>query len=112
MNTFNSTKSGIFFLLNVFIFVGCNNLDSYQPQTHAVEIKDMKFQPAALTVHKGDTVIWINKDMVAHDVTEENKAWASPALASDASWKKAITTSESYYCSIHVVMKGKLTVEE
>jgi plastocyanin len=31
-----------------------------------VEIKDMKFQPAEITVKKGDTIVWINHDMVTH----------------------------------------------
>ena len=75
------------------------------------EIKDVKFKPDELKVHNGDTVTWINKDIVVHDVTEENKARASPPLSTDASWKKVITKSDSYYCSIHVMEKGTLIVE-
>ncbi|MFA5297301.1 MAG: plastocyanin/azurin family copper-binding protein [Lutibacter sp.] len=113
MKAFNFIKNGIFFLLPILLLVySCDSKPSYIPQAHVVEIKDMKFQPAELNVHKGDTVIWINKDIVAHDVTEDNKAWASPPLTTDAIWKNVITKSDSYYCSIHVVMKGKLTVEE
>jgi plastocyanin len=124
MKAFNTIKSSIVLLLTVLIFVGCNNQESnkvptesaekesHKSQTHIVEIKGMMFEPANLIVHAGDTVIWINKDIVAHDVTEVNKAWASPKLESDSSWKKVITKSDSYYCSIHLVMKGDLTVEE
>ncbi len=112
MKIANFMKSGVFFFLSILVFTGCESQNSYQPQTHIVEIRDMKFQPAELNVHKGDTVIWINKDIVAHDVTEQDKVWASPALASDSSWTKIIMQSDAYYCSIHVVMKGKLTVEE
>lgn len=81
------------------------------PKSHIIEIKDMKYQPAELTVNKGDTVIWINKDIVPHDVAEINKAWTSPLLMTGDTWKKVITKSDSYYCSIHVVMKGKLIVK-
>ena len=115
MKVLNSIKSSIFFFLSFMLFVGCTNQDSYsayKPQTHIVEITGMKFVPAELEVHKGDTVVWINKDLVVHDVTEDNKAWASPPLASESSWKKAITQSDTYYCSVHVIMKGKLTVVE
>lgn len=124
MKTITFIKIGLFYFLFLLIFVGCNNHNSeetqtiistesdYQPQTHVVEIKDMQFQPADLQVNIGDTVTWINKDMVAHDVTEEQKAWASPPIPSDSSWKKVITNNESYYCSIHVIMKGKLTIAE
>lgn len=34
-----------------------------------VIIKGMAFSPSELRVHKGDTVVWINEDIVAHNVT-------------------------------------------
>lgn len=125
MKTFNSVIRVTFFLLFILLLVGCKKQEStatepmptdakqetYKPKMHIIEIKDMKFEPEEIQVHVGDTVIWVNKDMVAHDVTQTNKEWASPALASNASWKKAVTKSDSYYCSIHVVMTGKITVE-
>src|SRR6185437_11194964 len=58
------------------------------PQVHAVTIDQMKFDPAVVTVKKGDTVIFYNRDMVTHDITEEHsKAWTSKPLPADASWK-------------------------
>ena len=79
---------------------------------YTIEIKAMKFQPAELVVQKGDTVVWVNKDIVAHDVTEEpGNVWRSPALATGQSWTFIVTESANYYCSIHVVMKGKLLVQ-
>jgi plastocyanin len=72
----------------------------------------MKFQPAELIVNSGDTVVWINRDIVAHDVTEEPaKAWASPVMPAGASWSMVVNKSEHYYCSIHVVMKGNILVQ-
>lgn len=79
---------------------------------HTVLIKQMKFEPAELNLHKGDTVLWINKDITDHDVTEETKkAWTSSKLMVGKSWTKVVKESANYYCSIHVVMKGKLIVE-
>lgn len=79
---------------------------------HTIEIKDMKFIPETLDVHKGDKVIWVNKDIVEHDVTElTKKEWASSRLAKDASWSLVVTKSESYYCDLHVVMRGKIIVD-
>ncbi len=113
MTASNVIRNGIFLLLPLLLLVSsCNNHKNYIPQNHVVEIKDMKFQPAELKVHKGDTVTWINKDIVVHDVTEDNKAWASPPLTTNVSWKKVISKNESYFCSIHVIMKGVLIVEE
>jgi len=79
---------------------------------HIVEIRQMKFVPDELLLHAGDTVLWINKDMTDHDVTEEiKKSWSSSKLSMGQSWQKVIKKSDDYYCSIHVVMKGKLIVE-
>jgi plastocyanin len=63
-------------------------------------------------VHPGDTVVWVNHDMVAHDITEQkNKAWTSSLLQPGQTWKMVVTKDEEYYCSIHQVMTGKIIVE-
>lgn len=111
MKTFGFIKNGICLLIFLLIFAcGDKNQPNSNPGIHVVEIKGMKFQPAEVRVNKGDTVIWINKDFVPHDVTEKDAAWASPQLDNGDSWKKVITKSDSYYCSLHVVMKGELIV--
>jgi plastocyanin len=79
---------------------------------HSVEIRQMQFVPSEIRVHKGDTIAWINNDIVVHDVTEEkNKEWSSSPLPIGSTWKMVAVKSADYYCSIHVVMKGKIVVE-
>ena len=71
----------------------------------------MKFDPAVLVVKKGDTVTWINKDLVDHNVTEEKtKSWRSSPLKPGQTYTRVIRSDADYFCSIHVVMKGKLKV--
>jgi len=131
MKAISKLRYGFFVLFVLFLMNGCNSssnndttefikgenvkLDSTLKKTssfHTVEIKQMKFQPNELKLHKGDTVLWINKDITDHDVTEETKkAWTSSKLPMGKSWSKVIEESANYYCSIHVVMKGKLIVE-
>jgi plastocyanin len=82
------------------------------PAKHVIDIKEMRFQPAELVVHAGDTVEWINHDIVDHDITEEKtKEWHSDVLKKGQSWKTAINKTTDYYCSIHVVMKGKIIIK-
>ncbi|HEY8687842.1 MAG TPA: plastocyanin/azurin family copper-binding protein [Chitinophagaceae bacterium] len=82
------------------------------PEVYTVEISEMKFHPEEITVHKGDTVMWVNHDMVAHCVTEENaKSWTSSKISGGTSWKMVVNTSANYFCAIHQVMKGKIIVE-
>jgi len=93
--------------------VGCSPAPTKsKAQTYTVEIKQMQFQPAVLQLHSGDTVWFINRDMVEHTATEAtSKRWSSPKLKSDSSWKVAIGHSADYYCTIHPVMKGKIVVQ-
>ncbi len=90
------------------------SVEKVAPVVHTsvtISIEQMKFQPDNITVSSGDTVIFLNHDMVEHDVTEEKQQWKSKPLATNASWKLVPTKSGSYYCSIHPVMKGKITVQ-
>ena len=123
MTTRFSIKNSIYFLCFVFLIYSCTSAPEKSvpetpvaektiPKVYTVEIKEMKFQPAELEVQKGDTIVWINRDIVAHDVTEQpNKAWTSSPLTTGQSWSMVATQSADYYCSIHVVMKGKLVVK-
>ncbi|MGB3454483.1 MAG: plastocyanin/azurin family copper-binding protein [Moheibacter sp.] len=83
------------------------------PKTDTVVIYQMQFQPANLTVNKGDTVVWINKDLVAHNVTEDPAGSVkSDTLNTGDSFKLVPDHSFNYICSIHPTMKAQLTVNE
>ena len=112
-NTYDILKKCTFLLCIIFLLIGCKSTpEKTAHKVYNVEIKQMKFQPAELVVQKGDTVVWINDDIVPHDVTEESsKAWTSSLLPVGQSWRLVVTQSADYYCSIHVVMKGKLVVQ-
>ena len=106
-------KHCIYLLFPILLVYSCaGKTEKHTPKSYTVEIKQMKFQPADLTIQKGDTVVWVNRDIVAHDVTEEsNKAWTSSVMPVGQSWSLVVNQSADYYCSIHVVMKGKLIVK-
>ncbi|HEY4150288.1 MAG TPA: plastocyanin/azurin family copper-binding protein [Chitinophagaceae bacterium] len=84
-----------------------------QPEIYTVEIKDMQFLPDTLVVKKGDKVIFVNRDMVNHCVTEEgSNAWTSAAIPGGEDWMLVVEKSANYYCAIHKVMKGKIIVKD
>jgi plastocyanin len=79
---------------------------------YTVEILQMRFIPAEIKVKKGDQVVFINRDMVPHDVTEVTaKKWTSSILQRGEFWTLVAEESSDYYCSIHTVMKGRIIVE-
>lgn len=78
-----------------------------------VTINLMKFNPEILDVNKGDTVVWINKGLVAHTVKsyQDNKFY-SDTLQPGSMWKWVVLDSAAYYCTIHpYTMKGKLVLK-
>lgn len=105
-------RNSICLLFSVILLNSCLPAQGkHTPKVYIVEINQMKFQPAELTVLSTDTIVWINKDMVSHNVTEEvSKSWTSSLLSPGQSWKTVVTKSSDYYCSIHPIMKGKITV--
>ena len=112
-NLISILKFSICAVCSGFLLLSCKSTpEATVPAKHTVEIKGMKFQPAELIVKSGDTVVWINRDIVAHDVTEEpGKAWTSSVMPTGATWSFVVTKSADYYCSIHVVMKGKIITQ-
>lgn len=81
------------------------------PVKHVVTIKLMKFNPPELKVNPGDTIEWINKGLVIHNVTDyPSKKWTSGQIKTGGSWKMVANESFDYFCSIHPTMKGKITV--
>jgi plastocyanin len=88
--------------------------DRSTPTTHTVTIEGMTFQPEALTVAAGDTVVWVNKDMVAHTATSsEAGIFDSKLIAPDQSWKLTVSKKGdfAYICTYHPTMKATLHVQ-
>lgn len=81
------------------------------PRTYTVEISQMKFSPAELTVKKGDSILFLNHDIVDHDVTEESRLWTTSRLQPQKGYTLELKESANYYCSLHPVMKGIITVQ-
>ena len=86
------------------------SLGGAPPRTHTVEIRGMEFHPAELTVAPGDTVIWINRDIVPHTATA--KAWGTDVLTQGQSGRIVPKGSGrvDYVCNLHPTMHGKLLI--
>lgn len=85
--------------------------DAPKPVTHTVIIEGTRFEPAVMTVNRGDTVVWLNKDPFPHTATAKG-VFDSHTIAAGKSWKyRARTTgTHSYICTLHPNMKGTLVV--
>ena len=82
------------------------------PATHTVVIEGVKYEPETLTVNRGDTIVWVNKDPFPHTVTAKG-AFDSHDIAAGKSWKYTASKAGeyAYICTLHPTMKGTLKVK-
>lgn len=82
------------------------------PQTHTIEIRGMEFHPAELTVAVGDTVVWINRDIVPHTATTQD--WDTGLLSQEQSGRTVAPHSGTvrYVCNLHPLMRGTLVIRD
>jgi plastocyanin len=81
-------------------------------RTYWIVVEDMTFKPQVLALRRGDRVIWLNRDLFAHTVTQAGGLFDSKELKPGATWTWAAGTSGTfpYVCAFHPTMKGKLVV--
>ncbi|HEY5329952.1 MAG TPA: cupredoxin family copper-binding protein [Acidobacteriaceae bacterium] len=81
--------------------------------THTILISGFKYQPDAVTVNAGDTIVWKNNDIVPHTVTAADKSFNSGAIRPGATWKFVAKKSGTfpYTCIPHPNMHGTLIVQ-
>ena len=81
--------------------------------THTVVMKATSYAPQALTIKRGDTVVFVNEDPFPHTVTAAG-SFDSKSIAAGASWKYTPRHAGeyAYTCTFHPNMKGTLRVEE
>ena len=84
-----------------------------KPVTHTVTIEGTAFSPPALTINRGDSVVWVNKDPYPHTATSKTGGFDSGEIRPGKSWRyTARTVGEfAYVCTIHPSMKGSLRVK-
>nr|WP_328807406.1 cupredoxin family copper-binding protein [Paraburkholderia elongata] len=82
-------------------------------KTYVIVIEQMRFNPPALTVHRGDRVVWVNKDLFPHTATAMSKTFDSHEISPNASWSYVARQSGSYpyLCTLHTTMRGTLIVQ-
>ena len=83
-----------------------------KPTTHTIVMQATSYAPLALTVKRGDTVVWVNKDPFPHTATSAGH-FDSKSIAAGASWKyKANKVGDfAFTCIFHPNMNGTLKVE-
>ena len=82
-------------------------------ETHQVIIEKFEFVPANLTIKRGDTVEFVNKDIAPHTATEEGDyLWDTGELAKNQTARIEFSDvgTSNYFCAFHPHMKAEITV--
>ncbi|MBZ9744568.1 cupredoxin family copper-binding protein [Mesorhizobium sp. CO1-1-7] len=78
--------------------------------TIQVTVDKLVFSPASVDAKVGDTIEWVNKDVIAHTATVKG-GWEviiPPKKSASMTLKTAQTVD--YFCRFHPNMKGRLLV--
>ncbi len=108
---------GVYLLFAVFLIWTVSAVQSVaaepDPSEHIIEIVGFKYIPDTLSVKAGDTVVWINKDIVPHTATADDLSFDTGELKKDESTGIVVTKDMtlSYYCIYHPSMRASLSLE-
>lgn len=78
-----------------------------------VSMANFAYQPANITTGRGSTIVWTNRDTVAHTVTADDGSFDSGSIAPADSFEQRFDKIKSYTysCSFHPQMKGTITIQ-
>jgi plastocyanin len=85
----------------------------FQPSTVTLEIKSWGFNPDRITLMKGSTATWENKDGATHTVTSAGN-FDSGDITAGNSWTHTFNTvgTFEYSCKYHSSMKATVVITE
>ena len=81
------------------------------PHTYTVVLDKMKFGALPAGLHKGDTIVWLNRDILRHSATAANHAF-DVDLQPGAAKKMVLTKTGTFpfVCRYHPGMRGTLVI--
>jgi plastocyanin len=77
----------------------------------SVTMEKILFLPATVTVHKGATVLFDNKDVAPHTVTADDGSSDSGVIDPGKAYKLVANKAFTYHCTIHPSMKAAIRLE-
>ena len=73
----------------------------------------LAYTPGQVRIRAGQTVRWINRDLVVHTVTAEDRSWGSELIEQRGVYERRFDQPGTfpYFCLPHPTMKGVVIVE-
>src|SRR4051794_32991149 len=79
-----------------------------KPVVRTVLIDGTAFSPNTMTVKRGDTILWVNKDPFPHTATAMDGTFDSKSIDAGKSWRYVASKpgDYTYTCTFHPTMKA------
>lgn len=101
--------------VGIILISGCAGPKQTQPTSNGasnttVDIKGFAFDPSAITVPRGSTITWTNRDSAPHTVTGD--IFGSGSISQNGEYSHTFQEAGTfdYHCKIHTNMQGKVIV--
>lgn len=79
---------------------------------HQVDMEGFAFSKKVISIKRGDSVVWVNKDGAPHTATSVDRSWDTGRLAKGES--KTLRFDKpgtyEYFCEVHPSMKATVIV--
>ena len=81
------------------------------PHSYTIVIEKLKFRPLPAQLHKGDTIVWVNHDILRHSATASDHSF-DVDLPAGATGKTVLNKAGTipFACRYHPGMRGALQV--
>nr|WP_283949794.1 cupredoxin family copper-binding protein [Limobrevibacterium gyesilva] len=93
------------------VIVGGVNSAPVHAKTIQVVIDKLVFSPTQVNAKVGDTIEWVNGDILAHTATVRGDWDVMIAAKKSATLVLKKAGSFEYYCRFHPNMKGQIVIE-
>lgn len=94
------------------LLLPCAAAATAAPHSYTVVIDKLKFGPLPAQLRKGDSIIWVNKDLFRHTATAADHSFDVDLMPGKAA-KMVLTKSGTipFICRYHPNMRGVLQVK-
>lgn len=81
-----------------------------RPQTHVVDVRNFAYEPATLDIQAGDTLAFVNHDIVPHTATARDQSWDTESIATADTVRVVAGASGDYFCAFHPSMMATVAI--
>ena len=104
-------RRALFFVAGLGALLPVASPAAAAPHVYTIVIDKMKFGPVPAQLHKGDAIIWVNRDFLRHTATATDHSFDAD-LPANAKVKTVLKKSGAipFICRYHPGMRGVLRV--